>query len=293
MLTRQKVVLGLLDQMGGTVGRTVLVKLAFLLRRETTLRDDRTFYDFVPHKFGPFSFALYHELQALEHDGYVSSADDAFRLKQISRGLVREKVDELAWPAQCAVKSVVSRYGRMSQRSLVRDVYARYPWFAIRSNLTDLLPPNMPSPVKAQPAVYTAGYEGRSVDGFLNHLLESGIRTILDVRANPMSRKYGFAKRTLCEMAGRVGLGYHHLPDLGIPSDRREDLGDFESYQRLFDWYDREVLPQRSAAIDQLVGLLRQRPSVLVCMEKDVRCCHRGRLAIAAQKASGLPVKHL
>lgn len=293
MLTRQKVVLGLLDQMGSTVGRTVLVKLAFLLRQETALRDDPAFYDFVPYKFGPFSFALYHELQSLEHDGYVSLADDSFRLKDISRGLVREKVAELPWPAQCAVKSVVSKYGRMSQRPLVRDVYSRYPWFATRSELTDLLPPNMPSPVNARPAVYTAGYEGWSVDGFLNHLLESGIRAILDVRANPVSRKYGFAKRTLSDMAGRLGLGYRHLPELGIPSDRREDLGDFESYQRLFDWYEREVLPQRSAAIDQLVGLLRQRPSVLVCMEKDVRCCHRGRLAIAAERASGLSVKHL
>jgi len=293
VLTRQKVVLGLLEHMGGRARRTLLVKLAFLLRHETVLREDHTFYEFVPYKYGPFSFALYHELRALEQDGYVASTNDAFCLRDMARGLTREKVAELPWPVQCDVRAVVSKYGQMSHRLLVKDLYARYPWFAIRSQLTDLLPPNLPGTIKAQPAVYTAGYEGWSVDGFFHHLLRSGIQAILDVRANPISRKYGFAKRTFSDTAERLGLGYHHLPELGIPSDRRADLNDYESHQRLLDWYQQDILAQRLADIDRLIDLLRQQPSVLVCMEKDVRCCHRGRLGQVTSERSGLAVRHL
>ena len=293
MLTRQKVVLTLLDQLGGTVGRIVLVKLVFLLRHETVLRDAHTFYDFVPYKFGPFSFALYRDLQALERDGYVTDSEEAFSLRDATRQLAREKADELPWREQCAVKTIVSTYGRMSKNPLLKDVYARYPWFATRSELTDLVPADLPPVARVDVAVYTVGYEGRSVDGFFDHLLRLGMQAILDVRANPISRKYGFAKRSLSEIAGKLGLAYEHLPDLGIPSEQRGDLGDFDSYQRLLACYQDEMLPRQTTEIDRLIRLLRQRPSVLVCVEQDVRQCHRGRLAQTASARSGLPVKHL
>lgn len=293
MLTRQKIILRLLDQLGGTAGHTVLVKLAFLLRHETPLRDDHTFYDFVPYRYGPFSFALYRELQGLERDGYVKGGEDALSLQGATRHLAREKADELSWPDQCAVKNIVFTYGRMGTSTLLKDVYARYPWFASRSELMDLVPVDLPPATKPNVAVYTVGYEGRSVDGFFDRLLHSGMQAILDVRANPVSRKYGFAKRSLSETAGKLGLEYCHLPDLGIPGEQRGDLGDIDSYQRLLDHYENEMLPRQTAEIDRLIGLLRQRPSVLLCVEKDVRQCHRGRLARVAGERSGLSVKHL
>ena len=37
---------------------------------------------------------------------------------------------------------------------------------------------------------------------------------IVDVRYNPVSRNYGFAGRTLSELAEEVGI---HFPQLGIP----------------------------------------------------------------------------
>ena len=141
--------------------------------------------------------------------------------------------------------------------------------------------------------IYTVGYEGRSVDRFFDHLLRSGMEAILDVRANPISRKYGFAKRSLSEIADRLGVVYHHLPKLGIPSALRGGAGDFNSHQRLLERYQYEMLPRQATEIDRLIRLLRQRPCALVCLEKDARQCHRGRLAQAASAKSGLPVKHL
>jgi uncharacterized protein (DUF488 family) len=293
VLTRQKIVLALLDELDGAVGTTVLVKLVFLLRHETRPQDDHTFYDFVPYKFGPFSFGLYHELQGLARDGYVTDSDEAFSLPKETSHLAREQIEGLTSADRCAVATIVSRYARMRKDDLVKDVYARYPRFATRSELKGFVQKDQEPAARADVAVYTVGYEGRSVDGFFDHLLRQGMQAILDVRANPVSRKYGFAKRSLSEIAGKLGLGYCHLPALGIPSEQRQGLCNFNSYQRLLDSYERDVLPRQTGEIHRLIGFLRQRPSVLVCMERDVRQCHRGRLAQAASARSRLSVKHL
>ena len=50
------------------------MKLVFLLRHETCLKDVPSFYDFVPYKFGPFSFTLYRELERLQQNGYVTTS---------------------------------------------------------------------------------------------------------------------------------------------------------------------------------------------------------------------------
>ena len=94
-------------------------------------------------------------------------------------------------------------------------------------------------------------------------------------------------------IASSLGLAYHYLPELGITGDHRTDLSDFESYQRLLDKYERTMLPKRTAHIRQATGLLCSQPLALMCMERDVRCCHRGRLANRIAQESGLSVEHL
>ena len=53
------------------------------------------------------------------------------------------------------------------------------------------------------------------------------------------------------------------------------------------------MLPERFTEVQDLGRLMRLRPSVLVCVEKDVRCCHRSRLAEAVARETGLEVVHL
>jgi uncharacterized protein (DUF488 family) len=267
----------------------VLVKWAFLLRRETILREDATFYDFVPYKYGPFSFALYRELASLRDNGYVALGDERVAALPTAQSCVAGLPEN----ARDAVRSVLARYGKTLQSDLVGDIYARYPWYAGKSELKDLVPLDIPKAPTADLAVYTVGYEGKSVDSFFNGLLRRGVHAILDVRANPVSRKYGFAKRSLDDIAGKLGLCYHHLPELGIPSSERRDVADPQAYQRLFDRYEKEILPKVGHALEQLVQLLRQRPSALLCMEKDAASCHRSRLAEAAAAMGGLQVIHL
>ena len=293
MFFRHRLVLALLERAGKPLDPTTLVKLAFLLRQETAVGGDKTFYSFVPYRLGPFSFSLYRELNGLARDGYVLRTDKHVRLNPEALDLSREKIAELSACQRESVDVVVSKYGRMRWRSLIESVYERYPWYAINSELSDFLPDNPPAVPAVRTAAYTVGYEGKSVDAFFNGLLEAGIKAVSDVRANPISRKYGFAKRSLSEIARRLGVTYYHLPELGIDSVHRSGLQDFDSYQRLLDQYERDVLPRRSSNIRYLAKLLKKEPSAILCVEKDVRCCHRGRLAKAVGAVSGLPVIHL
>src|SRR6266403_5859398 len=81
MLTRQKILLSILQDARGPLTRILLFKYVFLLSNEWNLPKASAFYDFVPFKFGPYSFAMARELQILEHYGYVDRDGDFLRLR--------------------------------------------------------------------------------------------------------------------------------------------------------------------------------------------------------------------
>ena len=293
MLTRQKTVLSLLTQVGRPLSPTVFVKLVFLLRQETDLEKDRSFYSFVPYNFGPFSFTLYWDLGSLRQNGYVTTEEEPIALCGRTLELAEKRVEELPASIRSAVADILTRYGKMNQKALIREVYSRYPWFALNSKLPERDSVSVQRPKKARPAVYTAGYEGRSVDAFFNDLLKRGIHVVVDVRANPVSRKYGFSGLRLVEFCKKLGLQYRHVPTLGIPGAARAGLNGFTSYQRLLKRYEEAMLPERAAEVQEVGRFMQRQPSVLVCVEKDVRCCHRSRLAEAVARETGLEVVHL
>lgn len=293
MLNRQATILALLLRARKPLDLVVFVKLAFLLRHETELKDDKTFYDFVPYKFGPFSFALYHDMNSLQTSGFVTHSDDTIALLENKTSAVKRMADDLPYSVGSAVFDVVKKYGSLSQAELVEDVYSRFPWYATKSEWTHLRPKDIKKPTAKSAVVYTAGYEGRSIDAFLNVLLNAGIEHIIDVRANPVSRIYGFSKNQMETIAKKLGLDYRNIPSLGIPSSYRTALSDFESYQKLLDQYEKEMLPKVTAEMVEAGSMMKQKPAVLVCLEKDVNCCHRGRLAKAISHRTGMEVKHL
>jgi len=293
MLTRQKVVLELLRRSEGSLSPTVFVKLMFLLRHETALNAERSFYDFVPYRYGPFSFQLYRDLAHLRRDGHLTPDDEQVAIPSSLRDEVQGKESGLPRNVHRAMDRIVETYGRLQPKALLQRVYGKYPWFAARTELTDLRPAQPPGVRAAKMAVYTVGYEGKSVDAFFDGLLRAGVEAIVDVRANPVSRKYGFAQKSMREISGKLGLGYEHFPELGIPGEYRRGLNGPASYRRLLNRYDRELLPKRRTQIDEVSDLLAGTPSALLCMEKDSQCCHRSRLAEAVAQSSGLPVVHL
>lgn len=294
MLNRQKAVLLLLRRNSRPLHRTNLVKFLFLMSKETAVKDEPSMYDFVPYKFGPFSFALYHELESLARDGHISFSEEQVALS--APGKWNPSLDAGAIPPvwRKAVEQVTLAYGSMPSSDLLRSVYRRYPWYATKGERTDLLTTDLPKASPSVPAVYTKGYQEKSIDGFADELLRKGIRTICDVRASPLSRKYGFSGKSMKAIVEKLGLEYRPFPELGIPSRMRAgNVEDFSSCQRLFDRYEAETLPTRNESVRRLASVMQDGPAVAICMEKDPQWCHRSRLAEALSLECGLPVVHL
>jgi len=267
--------------------------LVFLLAQETFLIEDEAFYEFVPHKFGPYSFALNQELDALVSQGYIRAQHSGSTIAYAIAPLGTREQNSTEPDAARAVRFICEKYGKLGLKPLLSDVYSRYPWFSSRSELEKLIPKDAPRMKVAAPAVYTIGYEARSVDGFFDKLLRVGMRVILDVRANPVSRKFGFAKKSLEAIAGKLGLTYEHWPQLGIPSERRQEAQTPAEFKQLFGYYDRVILPQVGDDVARMAEQIRQAPSVLVCMERQAPDCHRSRLARVLSAASGLKIVDL
>ena len=259
MLNRQRALLAMLDEAGGVASRLELMKWAFLLHYEAPTRGGTAFYQFVPYRFGPCSFCVYNEVSALVRDDLIEEPSNReWRLRPAARRIAQS----LDGAVRRDIGTIVGRFPRRDVTELIDYVYERHPWFTLNSERGSRI--GRPA---AGAAVYTAGYEGLLVDGFLNGLLESGIRRVVDVRRNPISRRYGFHKSTLSRLCSHVGIEYSHFPELGIASDQRRGLSTPADYFALFGEYERSTLPMEHASVLTLASSMRERPSVLVCME--------------------------
>lgn len=283
MRIRQRILISLLLRAPVRPNRTQLMKWLFLLRQEGGLGEVCAFYDFLPYRYGPFSFEACNELDALARSGIIDSS--RLTIVPEAAAAARAAEDSLPPAIRQAIGGILQEYGSWSRSELLASVYARYPWYASRSELRAA---SSQTPT-ASPAVYTIGYEGRTLDRFLDCLLSSGIETLVDVRSNPFSRKYGFSRHALQALSARVGVRYLHLPALGIAGELRRDTASPEARLRLLDRYEREMLPRRKEPVRQVSRLVAGGPSALMCFEADPRDCHRGRLAKRLAEVTGLP----
>lgn len=141
----------------------------------------------------------------------------------------------------------------------------------------------------AVPCLYTAGYEGCTIEAFIAVLRQLNIQVLVDVRELPLSRKKGFSKSALSAALARQDIEYRHLPALGCPRpirDRYKQDGDWQAYTLDF----KRHLRQQGAALKALAELGLERPLALMCFEADVNRCHRsfvGR-AVCAKTAQKL-----
>jgi len=274
----------MIDKAKRPVAHLELTKWSFLLVHETTSHGGVAFYQFLPYHFGPFSFCLYREIGALVHEGYLIDEDNAWRTVED----VRPPMAGLAQFARDDASRVVDLFRETSPAALLDYVYKRFPWFTVNSVKLRL----QARPV-AVPAAYTVGYEGWLVDGFLDKLMRAGIQRIVDVRSNPVARRYGFHKKTLKRLCDNVHIEYQHFPQLGIPSEWRLGLESQADYDSLFTRYEIDTLSREVAAVDKVAVLMAEKPTVLMCMESDPAKCHRSRLATRVAAKTGLPPRHL
>lgn len=286
MLNRQKALLMILQQVGGTASSVQMMKWAFLLSCETPSHGGKTFYQFIPYRYGPYSFTLNQETDSLIRNGFLEKGtDNRWRLTPQGESL------DVTLPNDVSkdIGQIVEAYGKLSGQKLINLVYDKYSWFTINSELPSGRKEKRPV---AKRCIYTAGYEGKTVDEFLNLLMESGISRLIDVRYNPISRRYGFHKSTLSRLCSSLNIDYQHFPGLGIPGSERECIGSENQYTTLFENY-RLNLSSREKDLANVIRLLQSEPSVLVCMEANPSCCHRNVLAQHLATSIDMPIKHL
>lgn len=282
MLNRQKILIELVRLAGGRIDPLVLTQWAFLVRKESASLGGNSFYDFVPYQHGPFSFTLFREAEKLVSQGYLLEAEGAkWKLGDV-------RAPEVDKTLQTELASVSARFKNASRFHLSQYVYTTYPRFTVNCKNTR----NAERPV-AKPAVYTAGYEGKSVEAFLDGLTQSGITRLIDVRRNPVARRFGFHRTTLNRLCEQLGIRYNHVPELGIPSESRRHLDTLSDYTSLFQQYESTTLKSEQLTIKMISAWIAESPSVLVCMEANPNCCHRARLANPVSRTTCLPIVHL
>jgi uncharacterized protein (DUF488 family) len=140
----------------------------------------------------------------------------------------------------------------------------------------------------------TVGYEGATVDSFLDVLRAARVDLLVDVRALAMSRRPGFAKSRLAANLAGAGIEYRHLRALGTPADGRAAARAGRHAEMRAVFAGQLATPEAQAALDEVAALLRAgRRVCLLCFEADPSHCHRALVADALAARLPVAVAHL
>jgi uncharacterized protein (DUF488 family) len=117
------------------------------------------------------------------------------------------------------------------------------------------------------------------------------VERVIDVRALPLSRRPGFSKSPLKTALAEAGIEYVHLKALGTPADGRTAAraGRHADMARIY--AGQLELAEAIAQSAQMLALAEEKPSALLCMEREPAHCHRTLLLNSV--ASQAEVVHL
>jgi uncharacterized protein (DUF488 family) len=131
-------------------------------------------------------------------------------------------------------------------------------------------------------ALFTIGYQGRTVEELVHTLEAQRVTVLVDVRENAISRKAGFSKRALAEVLGNSGIRYQHEPLLGNPRENRLPFRQGATAAR--ERYLRRLQFGSRTAFESVVGMALNQRIALLCFEKDETICHRRCIVELAQR---------
>ena len=123
--------------------------------------------------------------------------------------------------------------------------------------------------------IFTIGYEKATQPEVIAALEQAGVKRLIDVRAVPLSRRPGFSKNVLANGLAGHGIEYVLLKALGTPPEGREAArkNDLETLDRVYSGQLEE--PQAIVQAQQMLELAAEKPSALLCFERDPSGCHR------------------
>ncbi len=296
---RRRVLLAILARGKDRMEKIRLQKLLFLF----TQRQETPVYYFLPYKYGCYSFQAAEDARILTDYYQLLTTTKDDKAYAVSNKKIKEMIN-LKPRDEARIDAIFDEYGKLSNDALIYEVYKKYPYYAINSELLDKpkFKPFRHRITKAKPQVkdkrltlYTIGYERKSVEQYIRDLIDNGISALIDVRHNPFSMKWGFSKKQLQNITDRFGIAYTHIPKLGIKGNLRKNIKSRTEYNRLFSEY-RKTLSQtdKKQALQDLVKIVRQyRRVAITCFEQDHTCCHRNDVAKAIAGKHKIIIKHL
>lgn len=278
MFYRRKIILALLQSFQGELEKIRLQKLLFLVSE----RQQEKVYDFIPYKYGCFSYSANADLTTMVQKGMLSETESHFKradnqdylqsLKEVDRKIIQE---------------VTSIYGKLSANGLMKHTYVNFPFWALNSvKAPQLLSESELQKVTASKntdettILFTIGYEGVSPEAYLNKLIKNNVHVLVDVRKNALSMKYGFSKSHLKRFCESIGIEYVHIPEVGIQSDKRQTLNTQQDYDSLFEDYKSNCLTNTITVQQKIIKILKDKRRIaLTCFEANICQCHRKPLA--------------
>ena len=134
--------------------------------------------------------------------------------------------------------------------------------------------------------IVSVGYEGREIVEFFDDLRRRGVRTLVDVRLTPVSRRRGFSKTRLKEALESGGIEYLHYRELGNPKENRSAFRGKAIEQGRSRFRTLLLVPEAQVALGALGKRARQEVVAVLCFEKNHDACHR-KVVIDAVNADG------
>jgi uncharacterized protein (DUF488 family) len=288
LTNKRKVILSLFEKIGDSITAKCLQKYLFIFTR---MQNGERIYDFVPYKYGCFSFQANQDIVILAKNGYLSIENDHHSECRYKLTMSMDCFHDLDMYDAQAIEQIKTQFKDMTQDELIAYTYRRWPFTAINSVIKNRLLNNeelqkvdeMRKRYQSNESVLmTIGYEGMSLEKYLQRLITNDIHVLCDVRKNAFSMKYGFSKAILKKACEGIGIQYIHVPELGIASELRQDLQTQADYNKLFDLYEQTTLKENKKALLFVRDIIDKYKRVcLTCFEKDPRQCHRTRVAKA------------
>ncbi|MFO8054424.1 MAG: DUF488 domain-containing protein [Bacteroidales bacterium] len=293
MFYRRKIILSLLQLLNGEVEKTKLQKLLFLYNQ----RKQNPEYEFIPYKYGCYSYSANADLNTMVKKEYLSESEKGYHKNTPKDYLKLLKVSD-----KQLLIDTVQTYGKMNNEALIKHTYINFPYHAIRSTIAkQILNENLYKriekeiPKENSKKLFTIGYEGISLENYLNKLVKNNIKVLVDVRRNPLSMKFGFSKNLLKRYCESLGIEYIHIPEVGIESSQRQELETQEDYDVLFENYKQTTLKSTVENQKNILELVKKHNRIaLTCFESNVCQCHRLHLAESILKLDAkLKLQHI
>lgn len=295
MYYRRKIILSLLALKKESVAKIDLQKLLFIF---TKYQDSTKVYEFVPYKFGCFSFQANADLKTMIKYDLVSADEKRWTLEDTTT----DYFDQLKEADKNTLLALMKHHGQKSTSDLIKFTYKSFPYWATKSTVAkkylsneELAKVDAQKTPSSDIALFTIGYEGIPLEAYLNKLIKHDIKVLLDVRKNAKSMKYGFSKNQLSNACEGIGIEYIHMPEVGIESDKRNELNDQSDYDVLFDEYKATTLQSTTQYQNQISDLVESHHRVaLTCFEENICQCHRKPLAESVvAKSTSLVIRHI